>query len=195
MKLEQRESATGPPPQKGVWGSPYLVMRSNMDRGSRIKVGSTTRLKSAPGRSWEIICDRTDRVSMSTDLNSVVDQNSHGHPLPFPWSGSTSSSSPLVFSTLSLEGSSSDERVPVMLKKEPQSADMVSERRGGAGCFRGGRYGGKIWRGEGREGKKDNRVRYSSVLSNKMRGGEAKKPKRVKGNGLGELVDEGLIDY
>ena len=134
-------------------------MRSNIDRGSRIKVGSTTRLRSAPGRSWEMICDRTERVSMSADLHSVVDQNSHGHPLPFPWSGSTSSSSPLVFSTLSLEGSSSDERAPVMLKKEPQSADMVSERRGGAGCFAAedmaGRYGG----GKGkREKRKQNQV-------------------------------------
>jgi hypothetical protein len=33
----------------------YLVIRSNMERGSRMKVGSTTRLRSAPGRSWEMI--------------------------------------------------------------------------------------------------------------------------------------------
>ena len=30
---------------------PYLVIRSSMLRGSRMNVGSTTRLKSAPGRS------------------------------------------------------------------------------------------------------------------------------------------------
>lgn len=48
----------------------------------------------------------------------------------------------------------------------------------------------------GRErGRKENRIRYSSVLSNKMGGKEAEKPKRVEGNGLGGLVDEGLIDY
>jgi hypothetical protein len=33
----------------------YLVIRSSMERGSRMKVGSTTRLRSAPGRSWEMI--------------------------------------------------------------------------------------------------------------------------------------------
>lgn len=32
-------------------GFTYLVIRSNMDLGSRMKVGSTTRLKSAPGRN------------------------------------------------------------------------------------------------------------------------------------------------
>ena len=37
----------------------HLVIRSSMDRGSRIKVGSTTRLRSAPGRSWEMMCVRT----------------------------------------------------------------------------------------------------------------------------------------
>ena len=165
-----------------------------MDRGSRIKVGSTTRLRSAPGRSWEMICDKTERVSMSTGLCSVVDQNSHGHPLPFPWSGSTSSSSPLVFSTLSLEGSSSDERAPVMLKKEPQSADIILERRGGrSGVFRGGRYGGKIWRGEGKREKRKQKGIAQCCPTRWEE--EAEKPKRVEGNGLGELVDEGLIDY
>lgn len=39
----------------------YLVIRSNIDRGSRMKVGNTTRLRSAPGRSWLIMCDRTER--------------------------------------------------------------------------------------------------------------------------------------
>lgn len=41
--------------------STYLVIRSNIDRGSKMKVGSTTRLRSAPGRSWLIMCDRTER--------------------------------------------------------------------------------------------------------------------------------------
>ena len=37
----------------------YFVILSSIDRGSKIKVGSTTLLKSAPGRNWEIMCDRT----------------------------------------------------------------------------------------------------------------------------------------
>lgn len=36
-----------------------LVILSNMLRGSRMKVGRTTRLRSAPGRSWEMMCMRT----------------------------------------------------------------------------------------------------------------------------------------
>jgi hypothetical protein len=38
----------------------HFVMRSNIDRGSRIKVGSVTRLRSAPGRSWEMIWESTE---------------------------------------------------------------------------------------------------------------------------------------
>lgn len=45
---------------------PYFVIRSNMLRGSRMKVGKTTLLRSAPGLSCEMICDRTgDKVSNS----------------------------------------------------------------------------------------------------------------------------------
>lgn len=49
----------GPAPDKLRKGRTYLVMRSSIDLGSRIKVGRTTRLKSAPGRSCEMICERT----------------------------------------------------------------------------------------------------------------------------------------
>lgn len=42
--------------------STYFVMRSSMDRGSRMKVGRTTRLRSAPGRSCEIMWERTNRA-------------------------------------------------------------------------------------------------------------------------------------
>jgi hypothetical protein len=38
----------------------YFVMRSNMLLGSRIKVGKVIRLRSAPGRSCEIIDISTD---------------------------------------------------------------------------------------------------------------------------------------
>ena len=41
----------------------HLVIRSSIDRGSRMNVGRTTRLKSAPGRSWEMICERTVNAS------------------------------------------------------------------------------------------------------------------------------------
>lgn len=36
-------------------GESHFVMRSSMDRGSRINVGSVTRLRSAPGRSCAMI--------------------------------------------------------------------------------------------------------------------------------------------
>lgn len=36
-----------------------MVIRSNIDRGSRMKVGSVIRLRSAPGRSCEMMWVRT----------------------------------------------------------------------------------------------------------------------------------------
>lgn len=36
-----------------------FVILSSIDRGSRMKVGSVTLLRSAPGRSWLMMCDRT----------------------------------------------------------------------------------------------------------------------------------------
>ena len=81
----------------------YFVMRSSIDRGSRMKVGRTTRLKSAPGRSWEMICESTTKscqqrfhafrpwalcVSSRPDISRDI--------LPLPCSGSTISSSPLA---------------------------------------------------------------------------------------------------
>lgn len=51
----------------------YFVMRSNIERGSRMKVGSTTRLKSAPGRSCEMMCVRTGKAaSVITPKNETV---------------------------------------------------------------------------------------------------------------------------
>lgn len=43
----------------GGGGMTHFVILSSMLRGSRIKVGRTTRLRSAPGRSWEIMWERT----------------------------------------------------------------------------------------------------------------------------------------
>lgn len=40
----------------------YFVIRSSIDRGSRINVGRVTLLKSAPGRSWDMMCDKTFRA-------------------------------------------------------------------------------------------------------------------------------------
>jgi len=37
----------------------YFVIRSSILRGSNMKVGRTTRLRSAPGRSWEMMCPST----------------------------------------------------------------------------------------------------------------------------------------
>ena len=40
--------------------STNFVIRSSIDRGSRIKVGSVTLLRSAPGRNWDMMCPRTN---------------------------------------------------------------------------------------------------------------------------------------
>lgn len=37
----------------------YFVILSSIDLGSRMKVGKVTLLKSAPGRSWEMMWDKT----------------------------------------------------------------------------------------------------------------------------------------
>lgn len=44
--------------------STYFVILSNILLGSRINVGSTTRLRSAPGLSCEMICDNTVSISV-----------------------------------------------------------------------------------------------------------------------------------
>ena len=71
----------------------YLVIRSSIERGSRMNVGKTTRLKSAPGRSCEMMWDRTE-------CRQCRGQRHLGHGgamgIPFPWSGSTWSSSALT---------------------------------------------------------------------------------------------------
>lgn len=40
-------------------GLTYLVIRSNILRGSSMKVGSTTLLRSAPGRRFAMMCEST----------------------------------------------------------------------------------------------------------------------------------------
>jgi hypothetical protein len=40
----------------------YFVIRSSMDRSSRMNVGRVIRDRSAPGRSWAMICDNTSSV-------------------------------------------------------------------------------------------------------------------------------------
>lgn len=44
----------------------YFVILSSIDLGSRMKVGNVTRLKSAPGRSWEMMCERTEEGRLSS---------------------------------------------------------------------------------------------------------------------------------
>lgn len=55
--------------------STHFVMRSSMLRGSRMKVGSTTRLRSAPGRSWEMMWVRTK----GSPRSSALMPSSYGH--------------------------------------------------------------------------------------------------------------------
>lgn len=53
----------------GSRGEADLVILSSMLRGSRMKVGRVTRLKSAPGRSWEMMCVRTAFKHQHGDLS------------------------------------------------------------------------------------------------------------------------------
>lgn len=39
-------------------GSNFVIL-SSIDLGSKMKVGRVTRLRSAPGRNWDMIWDRT----------------------------------------------------------------------------------------------------------------------------------------
>lgn len=57
-----------------------LVILSSMDRGSRMKVGRTTRLKSAPGRNWEMMCESTRTVSITHSL----EYREYRVDIPFP---------------------------------------------------------------------------------------------------------------
>ena len=41
------------------WRETDLVILSNIDLGSSMNVGSVTLLRSAPGLSWEMMCDNT----------------------------------------------------------------------------------------------------------------------------------------
>ena len=49
----------------------YFVILSSIDLGSKMKVGRTTLLKSAPGRSCEMIWERT--VGDDDDLNNIFE--------------------------------------------------------------------------------------------------------------------------
>jgi hypothetical protein len=58
----------------------HLVILSNILLGSRIKVGSTTRLKSAPGRSCEMMCERTiPRISHLSSLPTIFERRVAHH--------------------------------------------------------------------------------------------------------------------
>lgn len=49
----------------GARSHTHFVMRSSILLGSKINVGSTTRLRSAPGRSCEMMCERTTHSIIS----------------------------------------------------------------------------------------------------------------------------------
>lgn len=84
----------------------HFVILSSMLLGSRIKVGKTTRLRSAPGRSWEMMWERTARgeVCMSARVDrrrpgrrrrvikargyNAEQEAKRGGSSPLPWSGS-----------------------------------------------------------------------------------------------------------
>ena len=84
VRHEAALSISDPAPLKCMPLGTYFVIRSSIDRGSRMKVGSVTLLKSAPGRSCEMICDKTTESVCEAwwawGRYSVS---------PLPWSGST----------------------------------------------------------------------------------------------------------
>lgn len=117
--------------RRGVFATHFVIL-SSMLRGSRMKVGRTTRLRSAPGRSWEMMCERTGRradCQYTGALQAAAPRGSAGGSRarrgscagrarrrtgsPLPWSGSTT----CVSSSLS-----------------PTLASSVEERALPAGC-------------------------------------------------------------
>lgn len=67
----------------------YFVILSSILRGSRMKVGSTTLLRSAPGRRFAIMCEST--AGKPSALIPAI-RACHEHSLkniPLPCSGST----------------------------------------------------------------------------------------------------------
>ena len=52
------------------WRVPDFVIRSSIDLGSNMNVGRVTRLRSAPGRNWDMMWDRT--VSADAELTNAV---------------------------------------------------------------------------------------------------------------------------
>ena len=92
----------------------HFVMRSSIDRGSRMKVGRVTRLKSAPGRSWDIICMSTV-TCLSCQSIPVVAQSARSvlEDVLLPCSESMTVSSSLVTSSPCCRDSSmEDPRLP-----------------------------------------------------------------------------------
>jgi len=55
----------------------HFVILSSILLGSRIKVGRTTRLRSAPGRNCEMICERTARHVSNTIVFRGQPQTNH----------------------------------------------------------------------------------------------------------------------
>lgn len=74
LELTATNVCMGSPKSNGITQT-YFVILSSMLLGSRIKVGSVIRLKSAPGRSCEMIESSTIAVAVNTrdpeSLNSV----------------------------------------------------------------------------------------------------------------------------
>ena len=84
----------------------HFVILSSIDRGSNMKVGSETRLRSAPGRSWDMMWVSTANCHVS-DLGVAGEA---GGVLLLPWSASTTVSSSFVTSSPLVE--SVDDRLP-----------------------------------------------------------------------------------
>lgn len=104
-----------------------MVMRSSMLRGSRMKVGRTTLLRSAPGLSWDMMCDRTGQLGQRMRAPSSTGNGASGRVLadrPFPCSGSTTS-----VSSSSGSVASPEDRLPGFAMPALALVDAATSRR------------------------------------------------------------------
>jgi len=97
----------------------YFVILSSIDLGSNINVGSVTRLRSAPGRSCDMMCMSTVECIVSYVIECASMQRACDVDMPLPWSVSTTVSSSLVTSSLLI--SSIDDRLPNTRKSAPMT--------------------------------------------------------------------------
>ena len=117
--LRVRHEAISPcqhssPSSQNIDDHTHFVIRSSILLGSSMNVGSVTRLRSAPGRSCDIMCMRTFcvRLLVSSSTNGSSWSMYHVYDVPLPCSASTTVSSSVRCA--SLASASWEARLPTM---------------------------------------------------------------------------------